>query len=71
MGFLLDRKRRVLFGSCLLLSERRKRGRNKDTKINLKGEDYSPSFSQTEPLICLFIQKKLISDISGEALGLQ
>lgn len=47
----------------------------KDTKINLKGEDYSPSFSQTEgltaPLICLFIQKKLISDISGEALGLQ
>lgn len=43
----------------------------KDTKINLKGEDYSPSFSQTEPLICLFIQNKLISDISGEALGLQ
>lgn len=35
----------------------------KNAKINLKEEDYSPSFSQTEgltaPLICLFIQKKI------------
>lgn len=70
MGFLLKTGRRgfCLEAACCFQRSRKEAEIAKKAKINLKGGDYSRSFSQTEgltaPLICLFIQKKFISDIS-------
>lgn len=71
MGFLLKTGRRGFYleAACCFQRGRKEAEIEKNAKINLKWEDYSPSFSQTEgltaPLICLYTKKKLISDISG------
>lgn len=45
--FAKDRKRRVyLEAACCIQRGRKEAEIEKNAKINLKGEDYSPSFSQ-------------------------